>query len=305
MTDEEDMRRLEELAVSRLLETLSADEAKEYAALKNRLGNVDADIESVVALAHLAALPVVEPAPHTLRAAVEKDADEFFGIPQAKVPTAPQSRRWKWSAFASSSAGWWVGLAASVVAVFVLLHRATDPHTPSIASSPPRAPAEVAPIESPPSVPAPRVLPQLSEQPSAVERASGDLAAERRAFLSSHPHVVQRSWRAGGDATGAQVTGDVVWDEASQTGYMRFVNLRHNEPNAEQYQLWIFDAERDQRFPVDGGVFDVTSRDGEQIVRIQAKLRVHVPLLFAVTVEHPGGVVVSDRSRIAAIANVS
>jgi hypothetical protein len=96
-----------------------------------------------------------------------------------------------------------------------------------------------------------------------------------------------------------------VWDAASQTGYMRFVNLRRNEPNVEQYQLWIFDAVRNQLYPVDGGVFDVSTRDGEQIIRIHAKLRVQVPLMFAVTVEHPGGVVVSDRSRIAAIATVT
>ena len=310
MTDEEDMRRFEELAVSRLLETLSADEAAEYAALKQRFGNVDAEIESVVALAHLAALPAVEPAPHSLRALVDRDADVFFGIPKAKVPSPPQAFGpakafgWKRSAFSWSSAGWWVGVAASVVAVLVLLHRAPDLNQPTIASSPPRAP-EVAPIEPPPAAPAPRVLPQVTEPPAVADGKAGDLAAERRAFLSSHPHVVQRAWRAGGDATGARVTGDVVWDEASQTGYMRFVNLRRNEPNAEQYQLWIFDAQRDERFPVDGGVFDVTSREGEQIIRIQAKLKVHVPLLFAVTVEHPGGVVVSDRSRVAALANVS
>jgi hypothetical protein len=304
MTDEEEMRRLEELAVTRFLETLSADEAEEYAALKRRLGNVDAGIEDLVALAHVAVLPAIEPAPHTLRSAVEKDADDFFGIPQAKVPGPSKTPRVKTSAFSSSSAGWWVGLAACVVTIFVLVHRTPDVPGPTIASAPPLANAEVAPVVPPSAVPAP-VQPQLPELTAAVNGTSGDLAAERRAFLHSHPHVVQRSWRAGGDGTGAQVTGDVVWDEASQTGYMRFVNLRHNEPNAEQYQLWIFDAERDQRFPVDGGVFDVTARDGEQIIRIQAKLRVHVPLLFAVTVEHPGGVVVSDRSRIAAIANVS
>ena len=86
---------------------------------------------------------------------------------------------------------------------------------------------------------------------------------------------------------------------------MNHVNLQHNQPNAEQYQLWIFDGARDQRYPVDGGVFDVTSSSGEQFVRIHAKLRVQVPLVFAVTVEIPGGVVVSDRSRVAAIADAS
>jgi anti-sigma-K factor RskA len=86
---------------------------------------------------------------------------------------------------------------------------------------------------------------------------------------------------------------------------MRFENLRLNEPNAEQYQLWIFDGSRDERFPVDGGVFNVTVREGEVVVPIHAKLPVRVPLSFAVTVEHTGGVVVSDRSRVGMIANIS
>ncbi len=295
------MRRLEELALSRLLETLSADEAEEYAALKSRLGNVEAEIESLVALAHLAAMTAAEPPPHTLRAALEKDADEFFGIPQAKIPMPPPPPRNP----LRSSAGWWVGLAACVTAL-VLVHRTSEVQRPTVASVPPVA----APMVPPPSLPSPPgqsppVQSQRQQQPAAPDGSPVDLAAERRAFLAAHPHLLERAWRAGGDATGAQVSGDVVWDEATQTGYMRFVNLRRNEPNAEQYQLWIFDAERDQNYPVDGGVFDVSARDGEQIIRIHAKLQVHVPLVFAVTVEHPGGVVVSDRSRIAAIANVT
>ena len=49
--------------------------------------------------------------------------------------------------------------------------------------------------------------------------------------------------------------------------------------------------------PVDGGVFDVT-RNGEVIIPIDAKIAVSNPTAFAITVEKPGGVVVSDRSRI-------
>jgi anti-sigma-K factor RskA len=54
---------------------------------------------------------------------------------------------------------------------------------------------------------------------------------------------------------------------------------------------------------VDGGVFDVSS-DGEVIVPINARLRVSRATLFAVTVEKPGGVVVSSRERIAALAKI-
>jgi len=304
MTVEEDMRRLEELAVSRLLEPLSTDEADEYAALKARLRHDDGAIEKLVALAHLALLPATQPAPRALRAAVEKDADEFFGTryrssSHAATPRLHERAHW------ASSAGWWVGLAATIVAVVTLVHR-----PPAVRGSVAENVAEnnvarPVPVVVAPVVPAPAAPPKVEPQSASPDANAVDIASEWRAFLASHPRAIQRAWREGGDATGEGVVGEVVWDEASQAGYMRFVNLRHNEPNAEQYQLWIFDGARDQRYPVDGGVFDVTSPGGEQIVRIHANLPVQVPLVFAVTVEHPGGVVVSDRTRIAAIADVS
>jgi hypothetical protein len=300
---EQDMRRLEELAVSRLFEPLSTDEAEEYAALKRRFPNFDeAAIERLVALAHLAVLPEAKVMPRTLRAVIEKDAEEFFGAhrPLSAVPPAAQASRE--TASRVSSAGWWVALAASLVTVVVLLHRAPAVPAPPVASTAPsRAPEEIEPITPVPPAPPPSV----DDKPATAGDTSSDLASERRAFLASHPRVIERAWRAGGDPTGERVTGDVVWDSASQTGYMRFVNLPRNEPNAEQYQLWIFDGERDQRYPVDGGVFDVGKGRGEQIIRIHANLPVRLPLVFAVTVEHPGGVVVSDRSRLAVIADVT
>jgi anti-sigma-K factor RskA len=292
--EDEAMRRLEELAVSRLLETLSTEEAEEYVALKRRFRDFDdAAIESTIALAHLALVPEADSVPSSLRAAVHKDAQEFFGSQGTQVRRGFGERS-LWA----RAAGWWVAAAASVLAAFALIHRGPSVPVPPIASTA----APVKPIAVTPVMPPPASAPVMVSRPP--HTLSG-LASERQAFLSSHPHAIQRAFRAGGDSTGERVVGDVVWDEDSQTGYMRFVNLRHNEPNAEQYQLWIFDGERDQRFPVDGGVFDVITRGGEQIVRIQPKLRVRVPLTFAVTVEPPGGVVVSDRSRIAAIANVT
>ncbi len=93
----------------------------------------------------------------------------------------------------------------------------------------------------------------------------------------------------------------MVWSSAQQRGSLRFVGLAPNDPTQYQYQLWIFDNARDQAFPVDGGVFDVASA-GEVTVPVSAKLRVTEPAIFTVTVEAPGGVVVSKRERIVVTA---
>lgn len=108
------------------------------------------------------------------------------------------------------------------------------------------------------------------------------------------------NWTATTDAAAKGATGDVVWDNQSQKGFMRFKGLLPNDPTAYQYQLWIFDA--DQKHPIDGGVFDIGG-DQEAIVPVHAKLRVSKPTLFAVTIEKPGGVVVSDKERIAVLAH--
>lgn len=79
-------------------------------------------------------------------------------------------------------------------------------------------------------------------------------AEDRASLLAPGRHLLKAEWASGGDATGAALHGDVVLDPVSQVGYMRFVALTRNIPSQEQYQLWIFDSVRDQRYPVDGGV---------------------------------------------------
>ncbi|MDA7977566.1 MAG: anti-sigma factor [Pirellulales bacterium] len=104
-----------------------------------------------------------------------------------------------------------------------------------------------------------------------------------------------------------ETDGEVVWNQQRQEGFMRFRNLPINDPKVEQYQLWIFDGLRNAAHPVDGGVFDMSApqQDADSvIVRIQAKLHVNEPGLFAVTVEKPGGVVVSERAQIVATASM-
>jgi hypothetical protein len=123
-----------------------------------------------------------------------------------------------------------------------------------------------------------------------------------RAQLLARTDSIRLSWSPTQDPGGNGVSGDLVWNPATQTGVMRFVGLSPNDRRARQYQLWIFDAERDERYPVDGGVFDVPSGTGEVLVPIHAAIAVRNPKLFAVTVEKPGGVVVSQREHIVVTA---
>ncbi|MHC4838600.1 MAG: anti-sigma factor [Planctomycetota bacterium] len=103
--------------------------------------------------------------------------------------------------------------------------------------------------------------------------------------------------------TGERACGDVVWNAERGEGYLRLVGIEPNDPDEFQYQLWIVDSTRDERYPVDGGVFDVPGDCGEVIVPIRASVPVGDAALFAVSVEKPGGTVVSDR-RFVAVAPV-
>lgn len=148
------------------------------------------------------------------------------------------------------------------------------------------------------------VVPTLQERLGLLEGRPGVVRAEwlglDRAALAEAPHRFDRGLR-----------GEVVWDDATNEGYMVFDGLAVNDPSVYQYQLWVFDGTRptgelpqygdgvlSQR-PVDGGVFDV-GVEGRVIVPVAAKLKVGKAVLFAVTVEKPGGVVVSDRDIVTA-----
>lgn len=128
--------------------------------------------------------------------------------------------------------------------------------------------------------------------------------ADAAAFALAHADVRRVAWTPGTDATGAGCGGEVVWSPSSQSGLMVFRGLRANDPRTEQYQLWIFDPARDERYPVHGGVFDVAAGATEVAVPIRPRLGVPGATTFVVTVERPGGVWVSDRSRIAALAKL-
>jgi anti-sigma-K factor RskA len=128
--------------------------------------------------------------------------------------------------------------------------------------------------------------------------------ASRTELIQSATDLVQVKWTATDPAAATDATGDVVWSNTAQEGYMRFTGLAANDPNKTQYQLWIFDAEQDEKYPIDGGVFDIPSGTDEVVVPISAKLSVAKPTMFAITIEKPGGVVVSSRERLPLLAKL-
>lgn len=129
-------------------------------------------------------------------------------------------------------------------------------------------------------------------------------AAEIYSEMSSFDEVALRiPWSDTGDPLSSGIEGEVLWNNEEQRGFMRFEGLAANDPRQQQYQLWIFDRTRPEATPVDGGVFDIQG-SGETLVPIRAKIRVGDPFQFAVTLEKPGGVVVSERERIVAAAVV-
>ncbi len=99
-------------------------------------------------------------------------------------------------------------------------------------------------------------------------------------------------WAAPEDPEFEGVQGNVVWNDELQEGYMLLTGMPANNPATSQYQLWLVDPDRDEN-PVDGGVFDIPVGRSSVVIPIDAKLAVNNPKVFAITLEQPGGVVVS------------
>jgi len=140
----------------------------------------------------------------------------------------------------------------------------------------------------------------LVEMPRRPDREPG-LLAQRRALESAATDLVRAAFAPGGDPRFAAVAGDVIWSPAEQRGFLRLRGLPANDPGASQYQLWLVDPERDEH-PVDGGVFDATG--DETVAAVHATVPVGRPVAFAITLEKPGGVVVS-RGPLLVVAKVS
>lgn len=134
------------------------------------------------------------------------------------------------------------------------------------------------------------------------ERSTGEPAPEElRAQVEAAKDHLEWSFAPRDDpAVTAEAGGAVVWSSELQAGVLELRGLQQNDPTAHQYQLWIVDGRREGP-PIDGGVFDVPA-GGDLLVPVDPNLIVGDPTAFLITVEQPGGVVVSKRARVAMVA---
>ena len=225
-----------------------------------------------------------EPMPASLRSKIIADANAFVVEQNEQTVAWPPTSSEDDNAYVTereekSSGSWlgWLGWASAAVACIALalnLWFTRVQPRPEIAKTPP--------------VETPRVL------------SASELRDE---MLKAATDTIKATWAVGNVKELTQVVGDVVWSDQKQAGYMRLKGLPVNDATKEQYQLWIFDKNQDKATPIDGGVFNV-SAEGEVVIPINAKIAATAPELFAITVERPGGVVVSKRGKIAALAKV-
>jgi len=274
--------RLVDLLVKQASEGISLEEQAEMERLL--AAHPGADREEIARVAAALALVGVEeePMPAQLRDRVRADAALWISRREAKVTDlAPRREAQREPVVREVPVGrrtgpWpWLATAASLLLAIGAWYW-------------PRQSVEVQQVRVPPPPPEP-VTP----------------SQERDHLLAHGAGVINAAWSNTEDPASAGVTGDVVWDNAAQKGYMRFTGLAANDPGKFQYQLWIFDAKQDERYPIDGGVFDVPAGATEVVVPIDAKITVAQPVMFAVTIEKPGGVVVSGREHIVALAKAA
>ncbi|MBA3438793.1 MAG: anti-sigma factor, partial [Pyrinomonadaceae bacterium] len=243
----------EELELKRLMDIYpkwSEFDGAEWAAAAVNLSNVETD----------------EPLPQTLRAKVEADATRYFESSQPQTSllaeyTAAQSHKDVTGAIRSETkngssvvmfpatrrwqwAGWYAAAACLLLAIFAWLPRSELPTAPQVSSTRPLT-----------------------------------LAEQRARLLAEAPDLVRATWTPTGELKNAPVRGDIVWSSTMQKGYMSFEGLPINNPDESTYQLWMFDRQQDERYPVDGGIFDVKGIAGEIIVPIEAKIAVREPTL--------------------------
>ena len=293
--------RIADLLAERAVEGLDRDAQNVLVQLMSQEGLADDDSFDRAAASLALNQLDPEPLPGHLRERIERDASIWFAarggsnvraLPAPEASTEPTS-----GPGLSATAGWWAA-AAGVALAAVGLWRAEEAAQEAGILS-----AELATARSEAAQLAEAVT-ERDARIASLEAGPAELAAaDLRARLLEDSRTGLWTWQATEDPAAGGASGDIVWNSARQEGFMRFAGLQPNAPDTSSYQLWIFDEARDERFPVDGGVFNVPPGSGEIIVPIRPTLDVSRPVLFAVTVERPGGVMVSSRERIALVAD--
>jgi len=237
----------------------------------------DESFSLTAAAISLSGLDSQEEMPASLRDKILAGSTEYFEQETEKVESRPVLASSNVIEFAPRRSNWnwlgWAAAAAACVALAVNIWFTRMPERDVI--------VDVPPVNTPPMT----------------------MAERRQQMMDTSADMVKANWAAGGMADMKDVSGDIVWSDAKQQGYMRLKGLPANDGTKETYQLWIFDETQDQKTPIDGGVFNVNA-NGEVIIPINPKLKTRNPSMFAITVEKPGGVVVSERKKMAALAKV-
>jgi hypothetical protein len=279
-----------DLLVKQVTEGLSPAEQRALDVMDSELASAYLrDLERAAAAVTLAGSTAPVALPTALSARIAQQAAEHFAsaskvadLGEARTAAA-QARVHQLSAPRRANRyggyGWLAAAACLVLAIFGW-ERSPPPLPPVAVVTP-------APVNVPPARPAPPT------------------AAQEREALLAKTDSLKIPLGATKDPAAAGVTGDVVWDPATQRGFLHFAGLAPNDPAMHQYQIWIFDAGRDKRYPVDGGVFDVPADAREVVIPIRASLMVRKPAAFAVTLEKPGGVVVSGREHVIVLGATS
>jgi len=259
--------RLLDLLEKRTFDGLTPAEERELSELN---ATDDVSLDLTAAAISLAQLEKVEPMPVHLRSRIESAADEHF---TQKVSQSGSVRTVR-----ESNTGWWnwfgwalAGAACIALAANIYLTRVNPPLAAGPGPTPTPAPVQITPEQQ-----------RAQLLASASDIAKANISAGKESYVPS---------------------GDIVWSDAKQAGYMRFHGLPANDPSKATYQLWIFDQTQDKATPIDGGTFDVDA-NGDVVVPINPRLHATEPEMFAVTMEKPGGVVVSKREKIAVLAKV-
>ena len=274
---------LVDLLIKQVSEGLSPAEQRALDALDSphAMRNLQ-EFERAAAAISLAGAGPLQTPPPALRARLEEQASRHVithsaaaaGSDRRGAVVAPLAApRWPRRARNGGAQGWLAAAACLVLAVIGWMRSPPAPITPV---------AEV--HEVPAAPPVAVVVPPTP--------------AEERTAMLAEPTSLKINLGATKDPAASGVTGDVVWDPATQKGFLHFVGLKPNDSTVMQYQIWIFDGERDKRYPIDGGVFDVPANAADIVIPIRAAVVVRKPAAFAVTAEKPGGVVVSDRAHV-------
>jgi hypothetical protein len=275
---------LVDLLIKQVSEGLSPAEQRALDALDSAVVSDNlGEFERAAAAISLAGSANAQPLPEALARRVARQAEDHFAAIAGAAAAArtPPSAAPRSAASRSGAYGWFAAAACLVLAV--LAWNRSPP-------SPPVAVVVPSPVEVVPPIPKPVVPPT---------------PAEERAALMAQSESLKITFGATKDPAAAGVSGDVVWDPITQRGFIHLAGLAANDPKLRQYQLWIFDGGRDKRYPVDGGVFDVPTNTTDVVIPIRAALPVLSAKAFAVTVEKPGGVVVSGREHVVVLGAAS